>query len=257
MTDFNSQSYKAFESFIKETGNTYVFNGETSVNGFGILFELIRDIGLNPMITEDLRKGLTLLFNIETVNIPDLDKSRYILAPNHVSDFDALILGLLHPRIKIVSKTDWTSNDKLRRFLDIHYDLYGLDRMSLQSLRRLLTDSIKYFNDCDENRHFLVFSQGTISDFNNNSPDRISTIAQKVSEKTGVPVVGVFLEQVSLCHPTRIVFDKPMILSKKDDFRKIWLERQTEMQNSLTPPARRPKLSNKHANNNKPGDAFF
>lgn len=257
MTSDHSESYRQFEAFIAGTGGTYVFDGESSVRGVGVLLQVMKDMGLDPMKTEDLRQGFTLLFHLEIVNLPDLQNHRYILAPNHVSDFDALVLGLLHPRIRIVSKNDWTNNARLRGFLDIHYNLYGLDRTSIESLRCLLADSVRYFNESDENRHYLVFSQGTISDFNHNSPERISTIAQKVSCRTGVPVVPVFIEQVSLYHPTRIVFDRPLRLTKRDDFRHIWLERQAALQASLLPPARPPKLSAKHANNNRPGDPYF
>lgn len=257
MAEVNAESFKIFEEFIAQTDNTYIFNSETSVKGSGILLQVIKDMGLNPMKTEDLRKGLMLLFHVEILNMPDLDHNRFILAPNHVSDFDAIVLGLLHPKIRIVSKDDWTNNEKLRQFLDLHYDLYGYDRMSLPSLRGLLRDAIHYFNDNTDSKHYLVFSQGTISDFNHNSLERISSIAQKVSGKTDVPIVTMYVEQVSLEHPTRIVFDEPIKLSPKDDFRKIWLEREIAMQNALVPPARLPRLSHKHANNNKPGDPFF
>lgn len=257
MAKVKKESYEIFKALVAKTANTYVFDNETSVKGIRALLEVIKDMGLDPMKTEDLRKGMALLFNIEVLNMPDLESNRFIFTPNHVSDLDALILGLLHPKIRIVSKVDWTNNEKLRHFLDIHYDLYGLDRTSLQSLRALLTDSINYFNESDENKHYLVFSQGTISDFNNNSLERISSIAQIISNKTDVPIVNIFIEQVSLDHPTRIVFDEPMKLSKKDDFRKPWLQREMAMQKSLVPPARLPKLSHKHANNNKPGDPFF
>lgn len=257
MATMDTKSFQIFKNLFAETDNTYVFDGETSVNGFGMLFEVIKDMGLDPMKTEELKEGMLSLFNVELINMPDLEKHRFLFTPNHVSDLDALLLGLLHPRIRIVAKNAWTGNERLRRFMDIHYDLYGLDRTSVQSLRALLTDSIAYFNGSDENRHYLVFSQGTISDFNHNSPERISTIAQKISQRTDVPIVNLFIEQASLEQPTRIVFDEPLMLSRKDDFRRIWLERETSMQNALTPPARLPKLSHKHANNNKPGDPFF
>jgi hypothetical protein len=222
-----------------------------------ILLRLIGDMGYDPMKTSDFKKAMLELFHIEIVNMPDMASGRFILAPNHVSDMDALILGLLHPGIRIVSKDDWTSNEKLRKFLDLHYDLYGFVRTSVTSIRGLLVDAIDYFADQGENKHFLIFSQGTISDFSNNSPERISPMVQKLSGRTGVPIVNVFVEQVSLYHPTRIVFDTPYWPGKKDDFRKIWLEREAAMQNALTPPARRPVLSQKHANNNRPGDPFF
>lgn len=257
MDQHKNECLAALEAFIVRGGSTYSFDKEASVHGVELLLRVFQSMGLNPMKTEDLKKGFMELFRIEIVNMPDLNRDRYIFTPNHVSDFDALILGLLHPHIRVVAKVEWVDNAKLRQFLDLHYDLVGLDRTSLASLRRLLSESIRYFNDDDDNKHYLVFGQGTISDFNNNSPERISTIAQRLSEKTGVPIVNLFVEQVSLHHPTRIVFDEPMRLDKAQDFRTIWLEREKAMQDALTPPARRPTLTEKHANNNKPGDPFF
>lgn len=256
MAKIKTESYKIFKTLVAKTANTYVFNNETSVKGIEALIDVIKDMGLDPMKTEDLREGLALLFNIEIINLPNLESNRFIFAPNHVSDLDALILGLLHPKIRIISKDDWTKNENLRQFLDTHYDLYGLDRTSLASLRSLLADSVKYFNDSDDNRHYLVFSQGTISDFNN-SLERVSSIARSIANRTDIPIVNVFIEQVSLDQPTRVVFDEPMKLTRGDDFRKIWLEREVAMQDALAPPARSPKLSYKHANNNKAGDPFF
>lgn len=253
----DSENYKQLESLVAQTGNTYAFNSDTSVKCVATLLEITKEMGLNPMKTADLQQGLAHLFNIEIINMPDLDDTRFIFTPNHVSDFDAIILGLLHPKIRIVAKNDWTDNAKLQPFLDAHYDLYGFDRTSLPSLHRLLSDSIRYFNEDEENKHFLVFSQGTISDFNNNSLERVSTIAQKISNKTKVPIVPMFIEQVSLHHPTRIVFGTPIRPTLKDDFRQIWLDKEIALQNSLTPPGRRPNLTQKHSNNNKPGDPFF
>jgi|GEM_PF-936495 len=257
MTNTDTENYKKLEYLVAQSGYTYGFDGETSVICSMALLEVIKDMGLNPMNTDEFRRGLISLFNIEIINMPDLDNNRFILTPNHVSDFDAIILGLFHPKIRIVSKNDWTNNEKLKTFLAAHYNLYGLDRMSLQSLRGLLTDAVNYFKDTEESRHYLLFSQGTISDFNNNSVERISSVAKKISDMTDVPVVNIFFEQVSLYHPTRIVFDNPMKISPGDDFREVWIEREKAMQKSLNPTARFPKLSEKHANNNKPGDPFF
>ena len=102
MAVIHSENYKIFENIIAATQNTYVFDGETSVRGFGALFGIIKDMGLNPMDTGELKKGIFSLFNVETINMPDLDNNRFILTPNHVSDLDAVILGLLHPNIKVV-----------------------------------------------------------------------------------------------------------------------------------------------------------
>lgn len=83
-----------------------MFNDETAVKGIGVLLEVIKHMGLDPMKTEDLKKGMLSLFNIEILNMPDLDNNRFIFTSNHVSDLDALILGLLYPNIRIVSKND-------------------------------------------------------------------------------------------------------------------------------------------------------
>ena len=257
MAIFNIESFRIFERLIAETGNTYSFDAESSVAGMITLFEVIKDMGLNPMETEDIKQGLLSLFNVEFINMPDLSKTRYIFTPNHVSDFDAILLGLLHPKILIVSKSDWTNNVGLKGFLDLHYNLYGFDRASLKGLRDLLKYSIDYFATGNDNKHYLIFSQGTISDLNKNSLERISPIAQRISDRTDVSIVNIYLEQVSLYHPTRIVFDNPVMLSQKQDFRSFWLERETEMQKSLDPPVRLPVLSHKHSNNNRPGDPFF
>jgi hypothetical protein len=258
MTDYkNMTNYAELRRLVAETGGTFAFSGELAALGFKALFGIVSDMGLDPRNTNELREGVRRLYNVQPENVPNLYNERFILCPNHVSDFDAVVLGLFHPHIRIVAKTDWTNNDKLRGFLELHYDLYGLERGSAKSLRALLQDSIDYFNKDDAIRHFLVFSQGTISDFNNNSAERISSIARVLSEKTGVPVVNVFTEQVSLDHPTRVVFGKPRVLGKHDDFPNLWLEDERCMQNALEPPARRPTLTKKHANNNKPGDEFF
>ena len=252
-----TDNYNKFKQLIKDTDNTYAFNAETSVQAITLIVDIIKDIGLNPMITEELKHGLFLLFNIEIINLPDLSNNRYILSPNHVSDLDAIILGLLHPKIMIISKSDWTNNTGLKSFLDLHYNLYGFDRSSLQSLRDLLMNSISYFTDNVDNKHYLIFNQGTISDINKNSVERISQIAYKVSNKTGVQIINVFMEQVSLNKPTRIIFDEPAIVSKGQDFRSFWLERVIKLQSSLLPPARLPKLTYRHSNNNSIEDPHF
>ncbi len=257
MGELNTENYKIFESYIKESGNTYAYSGDAAVKVSAKLFDIVKDMGLNPMITDEFKRGLVSLFNIEVINAPDMVNNRYIFAPNHVSDFDAIVLGLLIPNVRIVAKTDWTNNEKLKDFLNAHYNLYGLERTSMSSIKGMLNDAVNYFKSDDENKHYLLFSQGTISDFNNNSPERISSALQKISVKADVPIVNMFIEQVSIYHPTRIVFDEPRKFTSKDNFSEIWLERVKTMQNSLEPVGRRPVLSNKHSNNNKAGDMFF
>jgi hypothetical protein len=255
---FDTDNFKSFESLVAGTDYTYAFTGDGAAACLKALVNVIAvDFGLNPTEPKGLLEGLTKIFNLEFINTPDFENNRFILAPNHVADFDAIILGLLNRKISIVSKMAWVTSEKLKAYLDPLYDLYGLDRNSLQGLKNLISDNVRYFNDSSDSRHFLVFGQGTISDFNSNAPERISPVAQKISEKTGVPVINVFIEQVSLTEKTRIVFDKPVTFSRDDDFRTVWLERERAMQNSVSPAARRPKLTYKHSHNNNPDEEFF
>ncbi|MCL2742109.1 MAG: hypothetical protein FWE70_08440 [Oscillospiraceae bacterium] len=263
----DSESFRMMAELVASTGGTFSFDGETSVIGSEHILRIIQDMGYDPSVTAEYRDGLYGLFNVELVNPPDFDASRFMLVPNHVSDFDALVLGLLHPRVRIVSKKDWTENVRLRAFLDMHYSMYGLDRSSTNSLRGLLVDSDNFFGDpgtggpgCKgglDGRHYLIFSQGTISDFNANAPERVSSIASRVSDRNGIPMVCVFLEQVSFDRPTRIVFGEPFTHGKGGGFGEAWLARMRRLQDTLVPPARRPVLTRKHSSNNRPGDEFF
>jgi len=246
------------EELLKSTDFTYSFGSETAGKICKTLIQIMMEKGLDPRTFDGFGRGILEIFNVEVVNMPDLDKGRYIFVPNHVSDFDALILAVLHPRIRVVSKNDWAKDDGIKDFWSTHFDLYGIDRTSMLSLRNLLRDSFEYFSEQDKSKHLLIFSQGTISDFNKNSPERVSSLAKKISDRANVPMLPIFVEQASLHHPTRIVFGEPIKLSDTDDFRMVWLDSMRGLQESLkNPPARVAKLSHKHSNNNKPGDEFF
>ncbi|MCL2229351.1 MAG: 1-acyl-sn-glycerol-3-phosphate acyltransferase [Firmicutes bacterium] len=251
------ENRKLLEQIIQATDGTYSFNGESALQMFKALFGTIKEMGLDPMKKSDFKTGLYKLFNIELVNMPDLENGRFILAPNHVSDIDALVLGLLHPKILIVIKQEWDENEKLKVFKDMHYHTYGLDRTNVASLRNLMRDSIEYFTSDTESKHFLVFCQGTISDFNKNSLERISKMPQTIQMNADVPIVPIFIEQVSLTQPTRVVFGKPIKLTRDDNYAQAWLDTLKKLQDGLKPVARKAKLTHKHSNNNKPSDPFF
>lgn len=236
---------------------TYSFDSSKTVQYLGELVQILTGMGIDITNKDQLKEGFGRLFHIEYINIPDMDNHSCILAPNHVSDFDALILGLVHDNIKIMAKSDWAENEKLMEFLKFGYDLIGVNRESRVSQARALVGLIKHLN-CQEPRHALIFPQGTISDVNKNSVERVQPGIFVLSGKSTTPIVPVFVEQPNFNFPTRIVFGDPMdIPGPKEDCRALWIEKIISLQNSLTPPARMPVLTQKHANNNKPGDLFF
>lgn len=239
-------------------GQTYSFDSAEIVQTLQELVQALTDMGVDIADSAQLQAGFARLFHIEYHNLPNLDAHGYILAPNHISDFDALIMGLLHPHIKIMSKNDWVENPRLMAFLQLHYNLIGIDRDSKVSQARALVEMIKHLRALPGPRHALIFPQGTISDINRNSTERVQSGVFTLSCKAGVPILPVYIEQPNFNHPTRVVFGRPMEIPQlRQDCRAHWQDAVLALQNSLAPPARSPVLTERHANNNKPGDPFF
>lgn len=245
-------------SYFNRENQTYSFDSATIAQTLKELVEILTGMGVDITNREQLKHGFDKMFSIEYINMPNLEERSYILAPNHISDFDALLMGLIHTNIKIISKNDWVENQALMSFLSLHYQLIGIDRTSKSSQARALVELIKHLSVPQKVGHGLIFPQGTISNINNNSIERVQSGVFTLSNKSGAPVLPVYIEQPNFHSPTRIVFGQPMpIPEKKQDCREEWKESIIALQNSLLPPARTPALTEKHANNNKPGDPFF
>lgn len=242
---------------LSDAWSTYSFDSAQAARYLGELMRLLADRGVDITDRRQLKQGFEGLFNITYHNIPSLDERGYILAPNHVSDFDALILGLLHENIKILAKSGWTDSPRLIEILGPHYGFVGIDRASKVSQARALVELAKHLGSAPA-RHALIFPQGTISDIGKNSVERVQPGVFALSGRAGVPVLPVYIEQPNFYSPTRIVFGAPMpIPGSRQDCRAQWMEAVILLQNSLSPPARPPVLTEKHANNNRPGDSFF
>ena len=238
---------------------TYSFGSANIAQTLQELMQLMGSMGVDIRDRAQLKAAFDKLFQIEYHGLPDLTSRSYILAPNHISDFDALLMGLTGRNIKILSKSDWVENTELMKFLGLHYSLVGIDRTSKVSQARALVDLTKHLRaEAPPAHHALIFPQGTISDVNKNSVERVQAGVFALSAKSGVPVLPVYIEQPKFNTPTRIVFGQPMEdLDRRQDYRAAWLEAVLTLQNSLQPPARSPVLTEKHANNNKPGDPYF
>ncbi|WFR59485.1 lysophospholipid acyltransferase family protein [Anaerocolumna sp. AGMB13025] len=237
--------------------DSLIFSGEEAANYLDVFLHKLTDSGVDINNKVDFKKAIFKLFNIELYNMPDLDKEDYILASNHVSDFDAVILGLLHDNIKILSKKEWVDNDKLMSFVLNFYDLLGVDRNSSGDMTKALIILSKYLKNITSPKHVLIFPQGTISDINNNSIDRIYNGIFSLSYLTQTKILPIFLEQPSMTNKTRIVFGRELLINNKEDHRSEWIEELKMLQKTLDPPPRTPQLSYKHLNNNKIGEPFF
>lgn len=241
-----------------DAGQTYSFGSAEAEQILRELVRLLAGLGVDVRDKKQLKQGYDELFNIEYHNLPDMTERGYILAPNHISDFDALILGAGCDNIKIMAKKEWVDNEDLMQFLGPNYDLVGIDRKSKVSQARAMVDIIKHLTAPGPAAHALIFPQGTISDVNKNSVERVQPGVFALAGKAGTPVLPVYIEQPNFTHPTRIVFGSPMpVPQRREDCRARWMEAVIGLQNGLVPPARPPVLTEKHANNNKPGDPFF
>jgi 1-acyl-sn-glycerol-3-phosphate acyltransferase len=237
--------------------NNFSFSGEDATNYLEVFLQKLIDLGVDINNKGDFKEGIFKLFNVEFHNMPDLDSKDYIIASNHVSDFDAIILGLLHDKVRILSKKEWVDNEKLMSFVSKYYDLIGVNRNSSGDMTKALINLSKYLKNASSPKHVLIFPQGTISDINNNNIDRIYNGIFSLSYLTQKAILPIFLEQPSMTDRTRIVFGNEIIIDNKEDHRNKWIEELKILQKTLDPLPRTPNLSYKHLNNNKIGDPFF
>ena len=237
--------------------NTLSFSGEDATSYLETFLRKLIALGVNIDSKKDIKKGVFKLFNVELHNMPDLDGKDYILASNHVSDFDAIILGLLHDNIKILSKKEWVENKKVMSFVSKYYNLLGVNRNSSGDMAKALMCISKYLKNTPSPKHVLIFPQGTISDINNSSIDRVYNGIFSLSYLLKKPILPIFLEQPSMTDKTRIVFGNEMLITNKDDHRMEWIKELKLLQNTLDPLPRTPILSYKHLNNNKIGEPYF
>ena len=245
------------------------FTGPQAVLFKEQLFGYFKQAGLNPNITNEWKQGIFRLFDIQLHNLPNLDDGNFIIASNHISDFDAVILGLIHPNIKIISKMGWASNQELMGFLKQHYDIVGVYReheidalpdseraAAKRHNYKVTMDSLKYLK-CGSGRHLLIFPQGTISDINKNSVGRVNLGFTKIAAATNASIVNIFTEYPGTDGPTRIVCSAPYKVANRNyDYRQVWLDDVVALQNGLD-NLRRPVFSEKHMNNNNPNEPFF
>ena len=251
-------------------GEPLSFSGSEAVIFKDRLFEYFRHEGLNPLVTAEWKEGIFRLFGIETVNLPDFSENNYILASNHISDFDAVILGLLHPGIRIISKIGWAANKELMDFLSLHYDIVGIYRdcdidilndgekkAARQHNYNVTINALKYLKGADKGRHLLIFPQGTISDINNNSEERVNSGFAKMAFAAKIDVINIFTEYPKINGKMRIICGSAYSISNRNyDYRQDWLDGVISLQNSLG-DVRKPILSEKHTRNNNPNESNF
>lgn len=200
------------------------------------------------------------LFNIKEYNKPDLSSGKYILCPNHTSDFDGPVFWSAHENVRIMAKKECFSNPILGALLE-KSNVVPVDRQS--NPVKALKSAVEYLSE-DESKIFLMFPQGTISDINKNQLSRIKPGAFYIAEHSNSKILPVFIEQPRIFRRGRIVYGNSFAVEKckRNDFgdgkyayyRKLWkdeiLRLQEESEELENRKVRTLKLKKKHQNNN-------
>ena len=253
------------------------YSGTEALDMLAALYKAMRQMGLDPLRRDDWQQGIFGLLGVQTINMPDLDSESFVIAANHVSDFDAAMLGLLHPNMRIISKIGWTQNKELMDALGRYYDIVGIYRESeIEALEgdakkaakehnyKTTVDALKFLKGADNTdntgstRHLLIFPQGTISDINRNTIHRINPGFAKLANMAKRRILNIFQEYPAMGGgTTRIIAGTPYAITDRNaDCRQPWLDDMIALQNSLG-NVRPPVLSEKHARNNSPDEPFF
>lgn len=204
-----------------------------------------------------------LIYRVVEYDKEDLSNGSYILCPNHVSDADGPVMWVHNDNIRILAKKECFEHKLFAWFLN-KLNVVKIDR-DRHSGAELLS-AINYFSD-RENKIFMLFPQGTISDINKNKITRIKPGAFYVAAKTNVPIIPVFIEQPRLFKKTRVVYGKKMYLNdaidengkidrkKIEEYRLKWQQEIFNLQEKAIEygkkPIRKLKLKPKHQNNNE------
>ncbi len=204
-----------------------------------------------------------LIYRVVEYDKKDLSNGSYILCPNHVSDADGPVMWVHNDNIRILAKKECFEHKLFAWFLN-KLNVVKIDR-DRHSGAELLS-AINYFSD-GENKIFMLFPQGTISDINKNKLTRIKPGAFYVAAKTKVPIIPVFIEQPRPFKKTRVVYGNEMHLDdaidengkinrkKIEEYRLKWQQEIFKLQEKAVEygkkPIRKLKLKPKHQNNNE------
>ena len=230
-------------ALIKEYGGVDSYTTTQATTLFAQIFKTVSTLGINPENRAELFEGLKKIFNIEYINMKDFENGKYVFVPNHVSEFDGLLYGILVPHMLVVAKTDWIQNPHLNDFVDKLFSVVGLVRHDNSSGISVLKKCVEHLKSLD-NGAVTIFVQQTIADIDMTTAEDISSGACFIAKNADAKIIPVYFEQVSIEHPTRVVFGDCM---NKKEFGSEWMKRELELRDSLSDPsARPPMLCEKH-----------
>ena len=123
-----------FNTLIKEYGGVDSYTTSQAALLFELIYKMVSELGMNPVERVGFLEGACKIFNIQFINMKDYSQGKYIFVPNHVSEFDGVLFGLINPNMLVVGKSDWISNPNLNGFLEKLFSIVGVDRKDKEFL---------------------------------------------------------------------------------------------------------------------------
>ena len=245
-----NEAYEAdierLKALIKEYGGVDSYNTVQAATLFELLYKMVSELGLTPENRAEFHKGVEKIFNFDIQGLENYTKGKYILVPNHVSEFDGMLYGTVLSNMLVVAKTDWIANPHLNEFVEKLFSVVGVVRGDNSSGITVLKKCVQHLNSLEDGA-VTIFVQQTIADIDLTTPEDVAPGACFIAKKTGAKIVPVYAEQISAEHPTRMIFGEPIECLDKKAFGEEWLKREFELRDSIkNPEARPPVLCEKH-----------
>lgn len=217
----------------------------------------------------DIKKTLLKLYNFKAYNVPeDFTSNSYIIATNHLTDSDAPLIisyyyDVMHKVVKTYPALFIFAKENCFNGVSIPVELmpilelekvFAIDRKNFGGSTSTMKAAVKWFEEGEKPKHFLIFPQGTIYDINKDKIEDIELGAFWLARMLGIPVLPAFIEQAVEGAENRLIFGEPIFIPKDcrnfDGHKQLWLDRVIEAESKLDTltgiPARETVLDKDH-----------
>ena len=233
-------------SLIKEYGGVDSYTTTQAANIFEQICKMVSLLGLNPENRTEFFDGVRKIFNIQLINYDKYKQGKYIFVPNHVSEFDGFLFGIMFANMLVVAKSEWISDPRLNNLTQKMFSIVGLHRKDSSSGIEVLRKCVDYLNGLNDGA-LTIFVQQTIADIEITTPEDVASGACFIARRSSSQIIPVYSEQISAEAPTRIVFGDPLKYTNRKDFGDAWMKSEFELRDSISSPkARPPVLCEKH-----------
>lgn len=238
-----------------------LFNVSKMVNEKN-LYEVLKmkdDPAKLKKIIEDSKRVLLNNYQFRVFNVPDdFANSSYIITANHLTDSDAPLIMSFYDDIMSHAKDSYSkifvfAKENCFNGVSIPKELapvleseniFPVNRNSVTGSLATLKTAIKWYNEGEKPKHFLIFAQGTIYDINLEKVEDIEKGTFWLAKQLNIPVLPAFLEQAVEGEENYMVFGEPFMIPTScrdfDIYKKLWIDSVIKAQNDMEKLSGRP-----------------